>query len=112
MLVLCVDDDPLVLNVTSAMLRELGHEVVEAGDGTAALQSLTRRGKAIDVMMTDIRMPGMTGFTLARKARKEISALTVIYMTGFNDGPTPPGPILYKPCTMGGLDRLMKSITH
>jgi CheY-like chemotaxis protein len=109
MLILCVDDDRLVRCVTGNMLRELGHEVIEVADGDAALASLHNCGRTVDVMMTDVRMPGMTGFTLARRAKADHPDLEVIFMTGFADGPMPPGPILHKPATLKRLETMMRT---
>jgi len=112
MLVLCVDDDDLVRRVTSNMIRELGHDVIEAEDGESALERLRNCGRHVDLMMTDIRMPGMTGFSLARRAQADHPGLNVVYMTGYTDGPMPPGPHIHKPCTLRRLEQTMKSAGH
>jgi CheY-like chemotaxis protein len=62
--VLVVDDDLLVMTGTSAMLEDLGHTAIEAHSGTEALVKLAS-GVAVDVMITDHAMPGMTGLQLA-----------------------------------------------
>lgn len=58
--ILLVDDDPLVLISTGAMLEDLGHHVVSAGDGHAALAFLAQ-GACFDLVVTDMAMPDMTG---------------------------------------------------
>ena len=109
MLVLCVDDDDMVRLVTGNMLRELGHEVIEAQDGESALDRLRDCGRHVDLMMTDIRMPGMTGFLLARRAKVHNPKLNVVFMTGYIDGPMPPGPHFSKPCTLRRLEETISS---
>jgi signal transduction histidine kinase len=80
--VLVVDDDPLVINGTTAMLEELGHTVLEASSGTAALE-LLRAGRPVDIVITDHAMPGMTGVQLARVIQAEYPTLPVILATGY-----------------------------
>lgn len=58
--ILLVDDDPAVRDVTAAMLEDLGYAVIEADDGEAALELLSK-GVRIDLMLADYSMPGMTG---------------------------------------------------
>jgi len=103
MRILCVDDDTLVRLVTGDMLRELDHDVLEAPDALLALEWLKKSTVPIDVLLTDIRMPGMTGLALARRAVREQPDLAIIYMTGFGEGLALSGPVLSKTCTMGSL---------
>jgi signal transduction histidine kinase len=95
---LVVDDDMLVLMGTVGMLEDLGHTVVQATTGKAALAVL-RSGEPIDVLITDQAMPGMTGTELIKAARAERPGLPVILATGYAE---PAGieagiPILKKP---------------
>jgi CheY-like chemotaxis protein len=64
--VMVVDDDPLVLASTVAMLDDLGNTAVEAGSGQEALE-LLRAGARVDLVITDYAMPGMTGLQLAEE---------------------------------------------
>ena len=59
--VLVVDDEAMVLDVTASMLEDLGCEVVTARGGNDALRKLTRDAR-IEVLITDINMPGMDGY--------------------------------------------------
>ena len=86
--VLVVDDDPLVLANTAAMLKDLGHWVMEAASGQQALD-LLRNGSPVDLVITDQAMPGMTGVQLAGRIRAEWPDLPVLLATGFAD--LPPG---------------------
>ncbi|HEX6841800.1 MAG TPA: PAS domain S-box protein [Stellaceae bacterium] len=82
-IVLVVDDDADVLESTIAMLAALGFEVLTAGDGPAALNSL-RRERHIDLLFTDVVMPrGMNGVELARQARALRPEIKVLLASGF-----------------------------
>jgi PAS domain S-box-containing protein len=80
--VMVVDDDPLVLTATAAMLEDLGHTPVGAKSGEAALE-LLRSGHKIDVLITDQAMPGMTGTELVAKVKAQWPDLPVIVATGY-----------------------------
>lgn len=81
-LVVC-EDDVLILMNAAEMLRELGHEVDEAADGAAALAALA--AGAVDVLLTDIGLPDMTGIELARRARAMAPGLPVIFASGLGE---------------------------
>jgi CheY-like chemotaxis protein len=83
--VLLVDDDILVCTGTAAMLEDLGHTVLEAHTGPAALEIL-RTDHRVDLVITDYAMPGMTGTQLARNIRKMRPGLGVLLATGFAEG--------------------------
>jgi PAS domain S-box-containing protein len=83
--VLAVDDDALVLFNTTAMLEELGHTVIEAYSGDAALEVL--RAQAIDLVITDQAMPKMTGVQLIEAIRAHWPELPVILATGYAELP-------------------------
>jgi PAS domain S-box-containing protein len=82
--VLLVDDEELVRAGTADMLEALGHTVVQAASGAAALDYL-RSGQVFDVLVTDYSMPSMTGVELAREARTIRSDLPALLVTGFAD---------------------------
>jgi signal transduction histidine kinase len=82
--ILLVDDDQSVREVTAAMLKELGYEVIEAGSGGAALEILERE-RGIDLMLLDFAMPGMNGAEVARQAAGRRPDLPVLFVTGFAD---------------------------
>jgi signal transduction histidine kinase/CheY-like chemotaxis protein len=82
--VLVVDDDPLVLASTVAMLEDLGYATVEAKSGREALE-LQREGRQIDLVITDYAMPGMTGLQLAEELHLVKPLLPVVLATGFSD---------------------------
>ena len=83
-LVLLVDDDDAVREVTASMLRELGHVVMEAGSGGAALDIIEREPK-LDLIVIDFAMPGMNGAELARRVKAKRPAMPILFVTGFAD---------------------------
>lgn len=84
--VLVVDDDALIAMSTMDMLADLGHTVLEANSGSDALE-LLRSGQAVDLLLTDYAMPGMTGVELAQAARAAVPDLPVLLATGYADLP-------------------------
>jgi PAS domain S-box-containing protein len=83
--VLAVDDDGLVLFNTTAMLEDLGHTVLEAYSGAGALEILRR--EAVDLVITDQAMPGMTGMQLIGAIKAEWPEMSVILATGYAELP-------------------------
>ncbi|WP_246742411.1 response regulator [Microvirga splendida] len=82
--ILLVDDDAEVRTVTAAYLNEMGHRVVEAADGSSALDIL-KADDQLDVLIADFAMPGMTGTELADKAREVRPGLGILLVTGYAD---------------------------
>jgi CheY-like chemotaxis protein len=82
--ILLVDDDAEVRTVTAAYLTEMGHRVVEAADGSSALD-IVKADDQLDVLIADFAMPGMTGTDLADKAREVRSDLGILLVTGYAD---------------------------
>lgn len=83
--VLVVEDDELVRYTTVEMLALLGHEVLEAPDAHSAMDLLETR--PIDILLTDVGLPEVSGMVLARKARESHPNLKIIIATG-DDGAT------------------------
>ncbi len=79
---LLVDDEPAVLSTTRRVLERLGYEVIAAGGPRSALEEL-RSSTRIDLLLTDLSMPEMTGLTLAVEARRARPKLPVVISTGF-----------------------------
>ena len=80
--VLLVDDEDIVRVATAEMIRDLGHDVEEAGSGAEALASL-ENGLSVDVLVTDYMMPGMDGAMLARRVKKTHPELPILLITGY-----------------------------
>ncbi|MDE1166502.1 MAG: response regulator [Pseudomonas sp.] len=81
-IVLLVDDDPEVREVTAALLDSLGYQVIEA---QSAQEALNQVSTAVDLVLTDYAMPGMNGAELAQVLRTLQPQLPVVFMTGYAD---------------------------
>ena len=78
--VLLVEDDALIRMDAADMLRELGHEVVEADYGPDALEVL--KARHVDVLVTDVGLPGMSGTELAERACRLYPDIGLVFATG------------------------------
>jgi CheY-like chemotaxis protein len=98
--ILLVDDESELREVVVTILAEPGHTVLTASDGYEALRILVER--PIDLLITDVKMPGISGFELARQAKLMRRNLHIIYISGSQEavrqtqGPTY-GRVLRKP---------------
>jgi PAS domain S-box-containing protein len=82
--VLVVDDDDAVRTIASAFLRDAGYRVLEASGGAVAL-SLLESTSNVDLVLTDLAMPGMDGVQLAARIRARNPCPPVVFMTGYAD---------------------------
>ena len=92
-LVLVVDDDEAVVEITAEILETLGYDILTAQDGSEAVE-LLRSNSRISVLFTDIQMPGMGGKELAEIAVMLRPGIRVIFTSGFQ---TPPGNAAFVP---------------
>lgn len=106
--ILLVDDDDDVRETSADMLEELGYGVVQATNGLEAL-ALLDDDPDLDVMVTDIRMPGMSGIELSDLAGVRSTRLKIILMSGY----FLPQPIqrrfLQKPFRTSDLDQAIRA---
>lgn len=106
--VLIVDDDDMVRGITAALLRDAGYQVLEAANGRVAL-ALLQCG-LVDLMITDVSMPGMSGKQLAALVREERPGLPILFTTGFGDHADLPGETaIQKPYTG---DKLLAAVAR
>src|SRR5712691_8857896 len=77
--VLVVDDEPKMQRVLEIMLRKMGHDVLLAADGQEALK--LAQSVPIDLVMTDLRMPGMDGLALLTALREQGIDAPIITLT-------------------------------
>lgn len=86
--VLLVEDEPLLLDILELEFEGFGYVVLRAADGNEALAALGDPTKPIDLLVTDIRLPGpLNGWDVAEEARRRDARLPVIYVTGYTDEP-------------------------
>jgi len=81
-LVLVVDDEPSLLLVTSRSLERAGFRVLSARDGAEAIRIVTRHGNEIELVLTDMMMPGMEGPSLIREIKKVAPHLVIVGASG------------------------------
>jgi signal transduction histidine kinase len=100
--VFVVEDEALVRELAVEAIREAGYNVLEAGDGKAALDVLASDTR-IDLLASDVKLPGATGFALAEYSLRHRPDMKVMLMTGFTQDPLPEVlaqagiRVLYKP---------------
>lgn len=83
--VLVVDDDASVLRVAGKVLRRAGYDVVEASSGPEALDLLRGRPDPVELLVTDVLMPGMGGREVAEAARGLVPGIRVLYMSAYTE---------------------------
>jgi two-component system, cell cycle sensor histidine kinase and response regulator CckA len=104
--ILVVDDDESVRSLTKAVLGSHGYRVLEAESGTRALEIVREAHTAIDLVLTDMVMPGMTGDELSRALHELDPAYRVVFMSGFFDQEyhlPPEAVLLHKPFAVADL---------
>ena len=84
--ILVVEDEPSLLKLTKKTLSQAGHKVFEAGDASQALEVSRKTEGAIDLLLTDVIMPGMSGKKLADVLSAARPGMGVLYMSGYTDG--------------------------
>jgi signal transduction histidine kinase len=110
--ILLVEDDSMVAEGTVALLQHLGHRVLVASSGAHAL-AVIRAEAALDLVITDHAMPGMTGIELARHIGRIRPELKVVLATGYADvasGQDPGLPRLDKPYRLDKLASLLSNV--
>jgi CheY-like chemotaxis protein len=83
--VLIVDDEPTLTEVLKMLLETLGYHARSVNSPAEALKALKDDGAYVDLLLTDLTMPGMTGIELAREARRIRPGLPVILLTGYGE---------------------------
>ena len=112
LLLLCVEDNPEVADVTAGLLEQLGHEVELVGSAAAALERL-EQGLAPDLLFSDIVMAGeLNGLALARRVRGRWPDLPVLLVTGYSreaEAIVNEFPVLAKPYQLGDLSAALQA---
>jgi len=84
-IILLVEDETPLRKLISQILRGAGHTVLEAANGDEALAVSARHANAIDLLLTDVIMPGMNGPELVAKLRSRRPAMTIVFMSGYDN---------------------------
>jgi PAS domain S-box-containing protein len=114
--VLVVEDEPVVRGVVIEMLHDQGYRVLEATDGPSGLRML-RLNERIDLLVTDVGLPGMNGRQLADQARETRPDLKILFITGYAenvaiaDGFLQPGmEMITKPFDLDNLSQRIRAM--
>ena len=81
--ILLVEDETFVREVTSEVLRSAGYMVLAAKDAVEAIRVYERTGSEVDLLLTDVVLPGESGHALAARMRRENTELQVLFVTGY-----------------------------
>jgi len=84
--ILVVEDERALRKLTRKTLSDAGHKVFEAGDASEALEISRKTDSVIDLLLTDVIMPGISGKKLADVMVAERPGIGVLYMSGYADG--------------------------
>jgi len=85
--VLVVEDEPVVRNLIVEVLQDLGYRALEAADGPAGLKILQSK-RRIDLLISDVGLPGLNGRQMADQARERRPALKILFITGYAENAT------------------------
>jgi two-component system cell cycle sensor histidine kinase/response regulator CckA len=85
--VLLVEDEDLIRNLAQQILVDRGYRVAVAANASEALDLVGRLERGIDLLLTDIVMPGLSGLDLAQRLRRRQPDLRVLFMSGYSDSP-------------------------
>jgi two-component system cell cycle sensor histidine kinase/response regulator CckA len=83
--ILVVDDEQDILNIVEAALHREGYSVVQARDGDMALEVFQKVSVPIDLLLTDVVMPGISGPMLVDRMLALQPSLPVLFMSGYDD---------------------------
>jgi two-component system cell cycle sensor histidine kinase/response regulator CckA len=81
--VLAVDDDPTLLDLVEEVLKPLGYKVLSAASGEEALTKAALHHDKIDLLLTDVMLPGIKGQELATKLLYKCPEVNVLFMSGY-----------------------------
>jgi two-component system, cell cycle sensor histidine kinase and response regulator CckA len=115
--VLLVEDEHLVRQLTHEILRRSGYRVLEAADGAEALRLLHDHHDRIDLLLTDVVMPGMSGYELVERARPLRPDMRILFVSGYSEEAITRQrqlatdiELLAKPFTPGGLTAKIRQL--
>jgi len=106
--ILVVDDEEEVRDILAETLEEFGYAVATAGSGEEALRSLTG-SCGFSMVITDVRMPGMSGLELSAEIRRRWPDVKVLLISGYFQPPEVPQRFLRKPFHMKELASILRA---
>ncbi|WP_338106287.1 ATP-binding protein [Ramlibacter henchirensis] len=112
--VLVVDDQPEVLEMVAEIFRNLGFDVLTAGDGRSALNVLLREAN-VDLLFSDIVMPGMNGIELANQVKDRFPAMKILLASGYpppEAGDVKDFDFLSKPFSMADVAKKLRALAR
>jgi two-component system cell cycle sensor histidine kinase/response regulator CckA len=115
--ILLVEDEESLRTLTRTMLEQNGYTVLEASGGKDAIEIARLQGSAIDLLLTDMVMPGMNGRAVAHSLALMCPGIKVVYMSGYSgfgqrDLAEPDDILLSKPLTRDTLLRKLHEVLH
>jgi two-component system, cell cycle sensor histidine kinase and response regulator CckA len=108
--ILLVEDEPAVRALVREIVSRLGYRVLVARGGAEALATNERFVEPIDLLLTDVIMPGMDGRELAARIRVTRPSMKVLFMSGYAEPPIPDEVFLQKPVTADAIARKIAAI--
>ena len=81
--VLAVDDDPTMLELLEELLTPMGYQVLSAASGEEALEMMAAQERKIDLLLTDVMLPGIKGQDLAKQLLHNCPDVNVLFMSGY-----------------------------
>lgn len=112
--ILVVDDEPTILVALGQMLRAMGYHVLTASDAVRARRVFEDAGGAVDLLLTDVSMPGGSGVELARDLLERSPTLRVLVMSGYLDAASsqalPRTGFVDKPFTRSTISRRIREL--
>ena len=86
-IILVVDDEESIRRMIGLMLAQSGYDCLQASCGAEALADLEKRSGNVDLLLTDLVMPDMSGAELARRVAQVLPDLPIMFMSGYSDDP-------------------------
>jgi len=113
--ILLVEDEDTVRKVIQRLLHKLGYRVLAARDAEEAIEIFRTRDHELDLVLTDVVMPGLTGVEMAEVLKEQRPDMKFLFTSGYtskelgSSPEAPPEPFLPKPFSMDELSRSVRS---